>query len=164
MRSHTSDLNVDAPGACASRRTLAMSMTRPAGRSGRRRDPREDRCDPRRPCTERAPPRAASSSLTYRQPVQPCGCAAAAHAAVAGSVPGVVDPAGARAGDPQPGPVVLHPDGRAPRLAAAHPRPVVSPGLPADQGAAVGGGPRCVGQHRTVINRPPIRRHGAAAH
>src|ERR1700737_2828084 len=37
---------------------------------------------------------------------------------------------------PHPGPVVLHADGRAPRLAAAHPRPVVPPGLPTDQGAA----------------------------
>jgi hypothetical protein len=41
--------------------------------------------------------------------------------------------AGARAGDAHPGPVVLHADGRAPRLAAAHPRPVVPRGLPASK-------------------------------
>ena len=65
---------------------------------------------------------------------RPRRCPVAAHAAVGGPVPGVVDPAGARAGDAHPGPVVLHPDGRAAGLAAAHPRPVVPPGLPTDQG------------------------------
>ena len=44
-----------------------------------------------------------------------------------------------------PGPVVLHPDGRAAGLATAHPRPVVPPGLPTDQSAAVGSGPPGVG-------------------
>ena len=73
---------------------------------------------------------------------RPRRCPVAAHAAVGGPVPGVVDPAGARGGDAHPGPVVLHADGRAPGLAAAHPRPVVPPGLPTDQGAAVRGGPR----------------------
>ena len=73
---------------------------------------------------------------------RPRRCPAAAHAAVGGPVPGVVDPAGARAGGPHPGPVVLHADGRAAGLAAAHPRPAVPPGLPTDPGAAVRGGPR----------------------
>ena len=65
---------------------------------------------------------------------------------------------------PHPGPVVLHADGRAPRLAAAHPRPVVPPGLPTGSGAAVGGGPRGVGQCRPDTDRAAIRRHRTAAY
>ena len=60
---------------------------------------------------------------------------------VEGRFPGVVDPAGARGGGAHPGPVVLHPDERAPGLAAAHPRPGVPPGLPTDQGVVDPGRP-----------------------
>jgi len=63
-----------------------------------------------------------------------------------------------------PGPVVLHADGRATRLAAAHPRPAVSPGLPTDQGAAVGGGSRGARPCRAVGSGTSVRRHRAAAH
>ena len=64
-----------------------------------------------------------------------------------------------------PGPVVLHADGRAARLAAAHPRPVVPPGLPTDSG-------RCcrrraatrLRERRAVGGGTAIRRYRAAAH
>jgi hypothetical protein len=73
-------------------------------------------------------------------------------------------PPGACGGDADPGPVVLHADGRATRLAAAHPPLAVSPRLPTDQSAAVGGGSRCARPCRAVGSGTSVRRHRAAAH
>src|ERR1700687_1388718 len=95
---------------------------------------------------------------------RPRRCAAIAHAAAGRAVPGVVDSARARAGDPHVGPVVLRADGRAPRLAAAHPCPVVPPGLPTGQGAAVGGGPRRARGCRAVGGGTAIRGYCASPH
>ena len=78
--------------------------------------------------------------------------------------PRVVDPPGARGRDPQPGPVVLHADGRAPGLAAARPRPGVPPGLPTDQSAAVGGGARGARGGGAVGGWTPVCGDRAAAH
>ena len=62
------------------------------------------------------------------------------------------------------GPVVLRADGAAPRLAAAHPRPVVSSGLPAGHRIAVGGGSRRTRRCGVVGGGTPVCGHGAAAH
>ena len=70
--------------------------------------------------------------------------------------------AGSCGGGAHPGPVVLHADGRAPGLAAAHPRPVVSPGLPTDSGAVVGGGPRRACACRAVGGGTAVRGHRAS--
>ena len=64
------------------------------------------------------------------------GCCACS---VGGPVPRVMDSACACGGGAHPGPVVLHPDGRAPGLAATDPCPVVPPGLPTDSGLVVAG-------------------------
>jgi transposase len=45
-----------------------------------------------------------------------------------------------------------------------HPRPAVSPGLPTDQSAALGGGSRCARPCRAVGSGTSVRRHRAAAH
>ena len=55
-----------------------------------------------------------------------------------------------------PGPVVLHADGRAARLAAAHPRPVVPPGLPTGQG-------RCCRRRAATRSRVPSCRRRAGS-
>ena len=49
-------------------------------------------------------------------------------------------------------------------LAAAHPRPVVSPGLPTDRGVAVGGGLRCARRCRAVAGGAPACGYRVAAH
>ena len=95
---------------------------------------------------------------------RPRRCEAVAHAAVGGPVPGVVDRAGARAGDPRSGPVVRRADGRAPGLAAAHPRPVVPPGLPAGHRPVVGGGPRGARAGGAVGGGTAVRGHRASPH
>jgi hypothetical protein len=61
---------------------------------------------------------------TRRSAPRPLRCAAVAG----GPVPRVVDSASARAGDPQPGPVVLHARTSGGLAAAHHLRPVVPPG------------------------------------
>src|SRR4029079_16035268 len=91
-------------------------------------------------------------------------CPAASHAAVGRTITRVGDPPGACPGAALAGPVVLRVDGRTPRLAAAHPRPVVPPGLPADHGAAVADRPRRIGQRRTVAGGTTLYRGGAAAY
>ena len=73
-------------------------------------------------------------------------------------------PPGACGGDPHAGPVVLRLDGRAPRLAAAHPRTAVPPGLPTDSGAAIRGWPRGAGDCRVVSSGATVRGHRTAAH
>jgi transposase len=51
-----------------------------------------------------------------------------------------------------------------PGLAAAHPRPAVSPGLPTGQGAVDGGGSRGARAGRAVSGGTAIRRYGASSY